>query len=404
MIERPAERILALDALRGIAVAGIALMNVMVFAMPPAAYINPRSYGGDDPLSLALWLLSFLFVEDKFRALFAMMFGAGVAILLGKGGAHPWRAHYARMAVLFGIGMAHAVLLAGNEILRVYAVAGLVLPVFVRMRARHLCWLAAAIIAVQVLVALYWFREWIEYWWQVQTGAAVDVGPLQPLEAAYGADPHAISGALERGREGFVERLVRRLGQEPWLTIRVMAALPSSLAAMLIGIGLWRSGLLAGQWQRGRALRLAGWCALASLPMLAVLAIADFGTGFDPLVTALNALVLSAPFDIVLAIAWAALAIVLFASGGAITRLWAAAGRMALTNYIATSLIFASLFANWGMSLFGKVSRPEALALCLIPIAAMLLWSPLWLARFRQGPAEWLWRSLATGHALPLRR
>jgi len=401
---RSAERIVALDALRGFAVAGIALMNVMVFAMPPAAYVNPRSYGGDDPLSLALWLLGFLFVEDKFRALFAMMFGAGVAILLGKGGDHPWRAHYARMAVLFVIGMAHAVLLAGNEVLRVYAVAGLVLPLFVRMRIRHLYLLAAAIMAVQVVIALYWYRDWIAYWWQVQTGAIADRSPLQALEAAYGADPNAIAEALERGQEGFVERLTRRLGQEPWLTLRVMAGLPSSLAAMILGIGLWRNGLLAGRWDNVRCLRLGGLCGVASLPVLATLATADLKSGFDPLVVAINALVLSAPFDIVLAIAWAALAMTLFSSEGAFARLWAAAGRMALSNYIATSLIFSAIFASWGFGLFGSVSRSQALALCIVPIAMMLAWSPLWLARFRQGPAEWLWRSLAKGEVLALRR
>ncbi len=398
------ERILALDGLRGAAVAGIALMNVMVFAMPPAAYFNPRAYGGEDPLALALWALSFLVVEDKFRALFAIMFGAGVAILLGKGGAHPLRAHYARMAVLFAIGMAHAVLLAGNEVLRVYAVAGLALPLFVKLRPRTLYWLAAAITAAQVLVALYLFRDWIAYWWQVHSGAATDGSPLRPLEAAYGADPQAIADALERGREGFMERLTRRLGMEPWLTLRVMAGLPSSFAAMLIGIGLWRDSLLAGSWEPRRALKLAGWCALASLPALVAMAAADFASGFDPLVTALNALVLSAPFDIVLAVGWAALAMLLFARGGWVVRLWAAAGRMALTNYMATSLIFSGLFASWGLGLFGAVSRPQALALCLVPIGAMLLWSPPWLARFRQGPAEWLWRSLAGWKILPLRR
>tara|TARA_E500000305_G_scaffold111478_1_gene124624 strand:- start:1396 stop:2640 length:1245 start_codon:yes stop_codon:yes gene_type:complete len=398
------ERVLALDGLRGLAVAGIALMNVMVFSMPPAAYFNPRAYGGEDPLALALWTLSFLVVEDKFRALFAMMFGAGVTILLGKHGAHPLRAHFARMSVLFVIGMAHAVLLAGNEVLRVYAVAGLALPLFVNMRPRTLYWLAAVIIATQVLVALWLFRDWIAYWWQVQTGAVSDVTPLHPLEASYGADPQAIAAALERGREDFVERLTRRLGLEPWLTLRVMAGLPSSFAAMLIGIGLWRSGLLAWQWASGRALCLAGWCALASLPALGLMAIADFVSGFDPLVTALNALVLSAPFDIVLAAAWAALAMVLFAGGGMFTRLWAAAGRMALSNYIATSLIFSILFTSWGLGLFGIVSRPQALALCLVPIGAMLIWSPLWLDRFRQGPAEWLWRSLAKGRVLPVKR
>ena len=63
------ERIIALDALRGVAVAGIVPMNVIAFAMPAAAYINPRSYGGDGWLDTALWAISFVLVEDKFRTL-----------------------------------------------------------------------------------------------------------------------------------------------------------------------------------------------------------------------------------------------------------------------------------------------------------------------------------------------
>ncbi|MFM7402496.1 MAG: hypothetical protein ACKO1N_00055 [Erythrobacter sp.] len=96
-----APRILALDALRGVAVAGIVGMNVHAFALPGPAYYNPLAYGGVSPLDYWVWLASFVFIEDKFRTLFAMLFGAGCLILIERSGEHPWRAHYARMAVLF---------------------------------------------------------------------------------------------------------------------------------------------------------------------------------------------------------------------------------------------------------------------------------------------------------------
>ncbi|MEL6487337.1 MAG: DUF418 domain-containing protein, partial [Pseudomonadota bacterium] len=56
---------------------------------------------------------------------------------------------------------------------------------------------------------------------------------------------------------------------------------------------------------------------------------------------------------------------------------------------------FAALFASWGLGWFGAVSRLEAFALSFLPIAAMLLWSPLWLSRFGQGPLERFWRGAA---------
>ncbi len=76
------------------------------------------------PSSIA-WAVSFVLVEDKFRNLFAMMFGAGFAILLERGGEHPLRAHYARMAVLLAIGWLHALLLSSSDVLRLYALCGL---------------------------------------------------------------------------------------------------------------------------------------------------------------------------------------------------------------------------------------------------------------------------------------
>ncbi|NNC47723.1 MAG: DUF418 domain-containing protein, partial [Sphingomonas sp.] len=121
------KRLTELDALRGLAVLAIAWMNVLIFAMPAQAYFNPMAWGGQSGLDILAWAASFIFVEDKFRILFAMLFGAGCIMLLDRGGAHRWRAHYARMAALFAIGWLHATLLASNDILRAYALAGMAL-------------------------------------------------------------------------------------------------------------------------------------------------------------------------------------------------------------------------------------------------------------------------------------
>ena len=404
-------RVTALDALRGVAVVGIAVMNVIAFSMPANAYLNPRVWGGTDALETALWAVSFVLVEDKFRALFAMMFGAGIAILLRKArqreGARPLRSHYARMAVLLALGVTHAVTLANNDVLRIYAVCGLLLPLAVNWPVQRLLWMAALLIAGQLAVSGYYAWGWLEYWLQRTGGVVVDSLPQEMAERTFGGHPDTIAAALAVGQETLADRLVRRLS-DPLMQIRfIVASIPSALASMLLGVALWRCGLLAGEWRAARAVRLARNCILATLPVLIVLALWSILSGFDAIVTAANAIVWSAPFDIVLGVGYAALAMALF--GGAlkdrgVTRLFAAAGRLALTNYLATSLIFAALFASWGLGLFGAVSRAEALVLALNPIAAMLLWSGPWLARFRQGPVEWLWRSLASFTWLPLRR
>lgn len=405
----PKHRITALDALRGVAVVGIVPMNVIAFSMPANAYLNPRVWGGTDGLETALWAISFVLVEDKFRALFAMMFGAGIAILLGRQSAHPLRAHYARMAVLLAIGLTHAVLLANNDVLRIYAVCGLLLPLAVHWPVKRLLWAAGLLIAGQLAVSGYYAWGWLDYWHQRASGLTFDLVPQELAERTYGAHPDTTAASMARGQEEFGERFARRL-QMADLAMQVrfiIASIPSALASMLLGVALWRGGLLAGEWDMGRALRLARNCALATIPVLTVLAAWSILSGFDPIVTATNAIVLSAPFDIALGTGYAALAMALFGGAlkdNAVTRMFAAAGRLALTNYLATSFIFAALFASWGLGLFAQVSRGQALLLGVIPIAAMLLWSGPWLMRFRQGPMEWLWRSAASLRPRPFRK
>lgn len=403
----PSRRIEALDALRGVAVAGIIPMNVIAWSMPAAAYINPRAFGGDGPVEAALWAASFVLVEDKFRALFAMMFGAGVTILLERTEGNPLRGHYARMAVLALIALAHAVFLANNDVLRSYAVIGLVLPLLVRLPVRWLFIGAVALVAGQLAVSGFVAWGWLRYWYANASGVAVDPAFWAEAERRFGADPQVIASSLAQAQEGFAERAARRI-EDPMLQIRaVAAAVPSTLAAMMVGIALWKNGLLAGQWHAARLLRLFRWCALMSLPALLAMAAWSWWSGYDAIVTTFNALVFSAPFDLVLGVGYAALAMALFGGrwrGSALADRWAKVGRMALTNYLATSLVFALLFASWGLGLYGEVTRRGALAMGLVPIALMLLWSPFWLRYFNQGPAEWLWRSLAAMKLLPLLR
>jgi len=400
-------RILALDALRGLAVIGIIAMNVFAFAMPGPAYYNPRAWGGPGPVELALWTLSYLFIEDKFRALFAMMFGAGVAILLDRAGGHRLRAHYARMAVLFALGFIHALVLFSGDVLRLYALAGLLLPICARWPARRL-WIACAVLmAVYMAVGGYIGFGWLDYWWRTVSVPGTDPAPLASAEIPFGADPTALQHGLEMGRETFAERIDRRLASPLSALVAAAVVMPTTLAAMLAGMACWRSGLLAGEWQPRRAIRLAAWMALLALPPLTFLAFLAFYSGFNGAVIGTSALVWTAPFNLLLGIGWAGLAMGLFVGAddrASWVRRLAAVGRLALTNYLATSLILGAIFYSWGLGLFGEVGRLGTYAIGLLPAIGMLIWSPLWLRHFRQGPAEWFWRSLAQLRLLPFRK
>lgn len=386
------ERIDGLDAARGLAVCGIVLLNIYNFSMPPAAYFNPLAYGYTGKETLVIWAVESILAQDAFRAIFAILFGAGVAILFERGA--TWRAHLARMLVLLVIGYLHAVLLNNGDVLRLYALTGLLLPLLLRLPQRGL------IIAVIVLAALHlgglgWFMwGWLRYWWDVQHGAG-DPAALAMWQAEFGVEPAAVEHGLAEGRESLSERIARRafLWQGPLVILLIF--LPQTLAAMLLGVWGWRSGLLRGNWAKGRLNRLALRSALIALPPMTALCIAAFWSGFAGPVVGSTALVWSQPFAIMLGLAYIAALFAAFGPGplrtGFGARL-AAAGRLSLTNYVGASVVMAVVFHNWGLGGFGSVSRLEATLIALAVIALILTASPLWGPRLGAGPLEQLWR------------
>lgn len=385
-------RIAELDALRGLAVIGIVWMNIYVFALPSQAYYNPAIDGVEQgPFDRLLWAASFVFIEDKFRTLFAMLFGAGCIILLEKGGELRWRGHFARMGVLFAIGVVHATLFASNDILRAYALAGCALPFIAHLSVRALVAISIGLVAVHIGGGIVIFGSAMYDWSQGRFGTDM----MLIVERNFGNDPRAIQFALERGQESFDERVLRRL-DGLGAQLRVIAGtVPINLAAMALGVALWKDRMLAAQWRTFQLQRLAAVCAVLSVPPLLWLAFWVSENGFPGVLVGPVSLVLSAPFDTALGIAYAALAMALFDKGGALTQRLAKVGRLALSNYVMTSVILAAVFASWGVGLFGHVSRAEAFALAFVPIAAMLVCSSLWTAQLGRGPLERVWRRLA---------
>jgi uncharacterized protein len=293
------------------------------------------------------------------------------------------------MAVLFAIGIVHATLLASNDVLRAYALAGLAMPLLAGLSARALLAVGTGLVVVHLALGLTAFGGAILDFYRGHAGTDA----LLFMERQFGRDPAALAALLEQGREGLGERVLRRgLGIPSQLTTLV-ASLPLNLAAIALGMGLWKAGMLKGEWRTFRLQRLAGLAALVALPALFGLAAWLVDAGFPAALAGPVALVISAPFDTLLGVAYAALAMAFLARDSALTRKLAAVGRLSLSNYLMTSVVLAAIFAPWGLGLFGEVSRWQAFALGLVPVAAMLAWSPGWVARFGQGPFERLWRA-----------
>lgn len=388
-------RLVALDAVRGAAVLGILLLNIVDFAMPGYAYVDPNFYGGADGANWWAWALNFAFADGKFRGLFTVLFGASAA-LIAERSASPARVHYARMATLFAIGMVHAYLVWSGDILVSYAICGALLYVALRWRTASLLAIAAILMIGQLAggAATYAGARHFEARATApgapaatrRTYAAYRAG-LDDLRAAIPAD-------LAASRGGWRSVLPHRVA-EAWeaQTHVLPATIAETIALMLLGIALYRSGFLDGRWPRRRYLLLlvAGYG--LALPLYLPLIRWIDATRFDPVTLALAQPLHLVVLRPVVMLAHAALVILLL---GRSPRL-AAVGRMALSNYLACSLVGTFLFCGYGLGLYGHLQRWQLYPIVLAVWIAMLLWSKPWLDRFAYGPAEWLWRSMARG-------
>jgi len=265
------------------------------------------------------------------------------------------------------------------------------LPLLAHLSARDLYAIAVGLVVLHCAAGLMLFG-----------GAVADflAGRTQgyaylSAERNFGQDEAALRHTFEIGKEAFAERVVRRFEAIPAQLTVVAASVPLNLAAMALGIALWKGGFFSGRWRTFQLQRLAALCAGIAIPVLLALVWWVSSNGFPGALVAAAALMLSAPFDTLLAFAYAALAMAFFARGGCITERLAAAGRLSLTNYLMTSVILSAIFASWGLGWFGEVSRVQAFALSFVPIAAMLILSPIWAASQGQGPFERVWRSTA---------
>ena len=406
------DRILTLDIVRGVAVMGILVMNIAAFAMPFPAYANPAAYGGDSGLDLASWAFNFLIFDGKMRGLFSILFGASTLLVIeratasGRGGG---KAHYARMLVLLGFGLIHFYFIWFGDVLALYALSGMLLYFFRNRSPRALIRWAVAFLSLSVIYfALIGLTGALAENSNLPPQAAANMSESRNvIESDFGADSPKIASELALYQSGYATIVDSRLNGrrwEPFLSFFGFGL--ETLGLMFLGMAMFKSGFLTGEWEKARYRRWAFRSAAIALPPLAFLAWWQASADFDAVRVFLAFLALSVPFDVLLAVGWAA-AIIWWAKRGshpALKARVAAAGRMAFTNYLMTSIVMTSLFYGYGLGLFGEVSRAALWLFVLGMWGLILAWSKPWLDRFQYGPLEWLWRSLARLQLQPMRR
>ncbi|GIF17024.1 DUF418 domain-containing protein [Actinoplanes teichomyceticus] len=388
--EPATSRIGLVDALRGFALFGILAVNITYFGSPfqGTGIADPAHHGA---LDTAVHLAVTALFETKFFLLFSFLFGYSFTLQMdsaARRGARITRRFPRRLAGLFVIGAAHAVLLFPGDILTTYALLGVVLLVLRRLRPRRALWVAAGLL---VLAAAAY---------------ALLAIALHASGGAGGPDPAAAGRALATGaayRGGPGEVIAQHLRDLPdTAALLLLFQAPAALAMFLAGLAAGTRRALADAGRHRRRLR---WIMVAGLsvglPAGALYAYVETYRAGTPAELAVLALdLLAAP-----ALAAAYGAAVLLA-GTARPRLAAAlapAGRMALSNYLFQSLVCSLLFTGYGAALTGRLGPPAVFAVAVALFAVQLPLSAWWLRRHRYGPVEWLLRMVTNAEVPPWR-
>lgn len=396
-------RHITLDALRGFAVMGILLMNIIGFSMPEMAYFSPAVYGGTETPDIIAWLLSFVFVDGKMRGLFTILFGASMMLVIERAeakGESAAKVHYSRMLWLALFGLAHYFLIWWGDILFIYAMIGCLAYFVAHWDGRKLI-RGAVLIYVSGFVAYVLFTGSLFYLQYLAAtagpGSAMDMEYQETIkEIATGAVGIAEDIAIHQGSYGTI--LIDKITEHWWAPlVTLLMTITETLPFMMIGMAFYKSGFMTGEWEAARYKKFGlGFTALG-LVLIIPIAVLMIVTNFDPLITLNGSIAWSIPSRLLMTIGYAALLILMIKalSHSALLHRIAAAGRAAFSNYLGTSILMTFIFYGWGLGLYGQVDRAELYLFVPSAWIIMLLWSKPWLMRFRYGPLEWLWRSLA---------
>jgi len=403
-------RIVTIDAIRGFAVCGILVMNIVSMGMPVYAYVDPHYYGGATGWDWFAWAAAYVLVDGKLRALFTMLFGASLLLITDAAEDRtpgPIRTHYARIFWLFVFGMLHAWFVWYGDILVDYAIAGAI-AFFARK------WDKGAIgFAAFCLIGFSLAHSLIEYH-DMQLLQRLATLPHPPTDAVREWNkvlaqtlpfPGTVAHEVDLYRGGFADVFrMRAETMTAYQTLYLPISMPETLGFVLLGMLLYRLDFWSGGWSKPAYVRtvLAGAVTIPLYsPLVSAIESHHFNPAFLPLADVVTLLL--RPF---LALAYAAAIILAVQSGSArwLTARLTAAGRMAFSNYLGTSLIMTTIFYGYGFGLFGQLHRAQLYCLVLGQWLLILGWSPFWLRYFRYGPFEWAWRSLSRGRFVTFRQ
>lgn len=391
------DRIGAIDALRGFALAGIVLGHCyeqFTAAPRPTEGFGPTPHIADYFVNGFVWI----FIFGKFYSLFAILFGVSFGIMMERAasvgrnfsGRFIWR-----LCILLGFGLLHNALYRG-DILTAYVAIGLFLPLFYRLSDR---WLSLLGIALMLGVGQFLV-------FAVLKGPSFlpwDGAPDSPEVARY----HAL---LAQGTfwEVARENLTHGLAHKFDFLFAIYGRGYMTLAYFFLGVWLVRHRVIDNLELHKPLLKRTLWLSLGLALVCFILAMVVFS--LVPDIMQFNrwhhvfAFSFYNWFNVALTLAIACGFILLYLrKTTSKLQVFCAYGRMALSHYIAQSVLGVMIFFGFGLGLIGKLHDWQTVLIGLAIIVVQVTLSRLWLSAYRYGPLEWLWRCATDLKWLPIR-
>lgn len=416
-----AERISAIDSLRGFALLGILLMNIVGMGLHSSAYDNPTVAGGATGPDLWVWIVMHVLAEGKMRCLFSLVFGSSAILLLSRleGRSEAADIYYRRTFWLMAFGVAHAYLLWSGDILYPYALCGLLLYPFRNLKPKSLILIGSALLVIDV--GLYISEA-------LDRRDTLEKGKAAVQAAARGAKLTEEQEEAKGEYELWLKRThptptqLKKTYDEwrgnPWQVIKARAkdvAFWHRLAyyswynfdvwgMMFLGMGLIKIGVTSG----ARPPSFYRWCILAGygigIPLNSYTAWLLVRSQFDPVVSNLT----GSAYDIgrlTVALGHLGVIMLMCKNDGLrwLTGPLAAIGQTAFSNYIFQSAATAFLFTGYGFKLYGALQRRQLYYVVAGIWIVQWFATPFWVRRYRFGPLEWCWRSLTYWKKQPMR-
>jgi uncharacterized protein len=395
------ERLESLDVLRGFALLGILAMNIRAMAAPFGTYMYPYALFPYEGVSRAAYIFTSIVFDLKMMGLFSMLFGAGVLLYARKptaSGKPPRGLWFRRMFWLLVIGLVHAYLIWDGDILVPYALCGILVLWWVRrLPAWGLLTISLLFLTVGVTLSVGHGLSWeamtdLERAQQAQFFMPTPEQTQQQLSAMLGSYSDVVAHRAP------LVLMAQTLYFATFFLWRCAGM-------MMLGMALYKWGFLDGRRSSGAYARTAATCLVAGLSLssygLMELERVKFAMPERTIVDLWNYV-----GSALTSVGYAAALILVVKAGAAaaLRRRLAAVGQMAFSNYLFQSVATSILFLGWGIGLAGRFDYFEQLFFVVAIWAFQLAVSPVWLAKFRFGPAEWVWRSLTYWQLQPMRR